>query len=283
MKERLTITLDSKLLKRLDATIDGVNVRNRSHAIERLLETILNQATPKKAVILAGGPTISVKGQRESPKPMLLVRGRPILEYVVRELKRNGVTEILIAIGKGGEKVISYFGDGSSFGVRLNYVKEDSPKGTANALSLAKGLVGNSQFFVINGDNIFNIDLNEMYKQHITTNAHATIALTPADVTASLGVTRLDGFKVTSFLEKPEHEKGKLVSVGVYLFDPTIFDIISKETTNQSMLEKHIFPKLASVGDLYGYVFSSPWYSLDTRNVEESLRIMEKVAGLIVE
>lgn len=281
MKERLTITLDSELLKKLDATIDGVNVRNRSHAIERLLDIVLAQTTPKKAVILAGGPTVSTKSQSEIPKPMLMVKGKPILEYVIKELKRNDITDILIAIGRGGEKITHYFGDGTLFGVKLNYIKEDSPKGTANALDLARGLVGNSPFFVINGDNIFKINLLEMYKQHITTKGHATIALSPAEITTSFGVTRLDGFKVTSFLEKPEHEKGKLVSAGIYIFNPSIFDIIEKESAAHTMLEKDIFPKLASAGDLYGYVFSSPWYPLETKNIEESIRKLEKIANTI--
>ena len=281
MKERLTITLDTELLKKLDATIDGVNVRNRSHAIERLLDIVLAQTTPKKAVILAGGPTVSTKAQGDIPKPMLMVRDRPILEYVIKELKRNNISDILIAIGRGGEKITSYFGDGSLFGVKLNYIKEDSPKGTANALDLARGLVGNFPFFVVNGDNIFRINLPEMYKQHVSTKAQATIALAPADITTAFGVTKLDGFKVTSFLEKPEHEKGKLVSAGIYIFNPSIFETIQKESTGHTMLEKHIFPKLASAGDLYGYVFSSPWYPLDTKKTEDSLKRLERVASTL--
>ncbi len=281
MKERLTITLDGQLLKKLDATIDGVNIRNRSHAIERLLNIVLDQSTPKKAVILAGGPTVSTKNQPDMPKPMIMIKGKPILEYVIRELKRNEITDILVAIGKEGDKVTSYFGDGSLFGVKLNYIKEDSPKGTANALDLARGLVSNTPFFVINGDNIFRINLLEMYKQHISTKAHVTIALSPADITSGFGVTKLEGFKVTSFLEKPEHEKGKLVSAGIYIFDTYIFELIQKESTGHIMLEKHIFPNLASTGNLYGYVFSTPWYPLETKNLGESIRKLEKIADSI--
>ncbi|HUB92816.1 MAG TPA: sugar phosphate nucleotidyltransferase [Candidatus Saccharimonadales bacterium] len=281
MKERLTITLDSELLKKLDATIDGVNVRNRSHAIERLLDIVLEQTTPKKAVILAGGEVVSIKGQNDIPKPMLMVNDRPILEYVIRELKRNEIIEILIAIGRGGEKITSYFGDGSLFGVKLNYIKEDSPKGTANALDLSRGLVGGTPFFVLNGDNIFRINLIEMYKQHITTKAQATIALSPADITTGFGVTSLDGLRITSFLEKPEHEKGKLVSAGIYLFNTSIFDVISSENTNHTMLEKHIFPKLANAGKLYGYAFSTPWYPLDSKNISTSIKKLEKVVATL--
>ena len=79
MKERLTITLDADLLKRLDATIDGTNVRNRSHAIERLLDGVLTSAPPKKAVILAGGGLVKNENGHEVPKPMLMINERPIL------------------------------------------------------------------------------------------------------------------------------------------------------------------------------------------------------------
>ena len=281
MKERLTITIDSTLLKKLDGTIDGVNVRNRSHAIERLLDMALTQSMPKKAIVLAGGNTLSFKGQHDIPKPMLMVKGRPILEYVIRELKRNDVTEILMAIGRGGEKIISYFGDGSMFGVSINYIKEESPKGTANALSLAKGLVGPTSFFVINGDNIFRINLQEMYKQHLSTKAMATISLSTVDVTSGFGVTRLDGFKVTRFLEKPVNEKGKLVSAGIYLFNQAIFNIIEKEAATHAMLERNVFPKLAESGNLYGYAFSTPWYPLDSKNIGESINRLEKTAATL--
>lgn len=281
MKERLTITLDTELLKELDSTIDGVNIRNRSHAIERLLSIVLEQAAPKKAVILAGGEVINTKHQAGVPKPMLLVNERPILEYVVRELKRNEITEILIAIGRGGEKITEYFGDGSLFGVKISYIREDSPKGTANAIVLAKGLVGNSPFFVINGDNIFKINLQDMYKQHISTKAEITIALYPADITTGFGVTKLDGFKVTSFLEKPADEKGKLISAGVYIFNQSIFETIKREKLNHITLEKNIFPKLAAEGKLFGYAFSSPWYPLESKNIEGSLRLLAKIANSI--
>lgn len=283
MKERLTITLDQELLKKLDATIDGVNVRNRSHAIERLLDGVLSQITPKKAVILAGGDVINIKGYSNMPKPMLMVKDRPILEYVIKELKRNGITDILIAIGMAGEKITSYFGDGSLFGVKLNYIKEDSPKGTANALAMAKGLVGNTPFFVINGDNIFRINLIEMYKQHLSTKALATIALVTAELTTALGVTEMDGLKVSRFIEKPAHEKGKLVSSGIYIFDNSIFDIIHPHLTSHVMLEKDLFPKLANTGNLYGYVFSTPWYPLETKDIPEGIKKLEKVANLVNE
>lgn len=277
MKERLTITLDAEVLKKLDATIDGVNVRNRSHAIERYLDMVLTQTTPKKAVILAGGKPIKVDRQNEIPKPMVMLKDRPILEYVIKELKRNGITEILILIGREGEKITRYFGDGTLLGVKINYIKEDAPKGTENALQLAKGMVGKSPFFVINGDNIFKINLNDMYEQHVRTDALATIALATSAAPANFGVIRLRGSKITSFVEKPEgKESSALVSVGIYLFNYDIFSLVNAE--KPSMLEKDLLPRLAEVGNLYGYVSTTPWYPLDTKNLNQSIRNLEQVS-----
>lgn len=283
MKERLTITLDSELLKKLDATIDGVNVRNRSHAIERLLDVVLAQTTPKKAVILAGGHALRTESGDEMPKPMVMVNDRPILEYVIKEIKRNGITEILIIIGAGGEKITRYFGDGSLLGVKINYIKEDAPRGTESALELAKGIVGNAPFFVLNGDNFFKINLNDMYDQHLKSKALATIALVTSSFPTNYGVTKLDGFRVTSFIEKP-HEKrtSALVSVGIYLLNNSVFNLIHADS-KPTMLEKSLLPRLAESGNLYGYVFSTQWYPLDTKNLKESVKNLEKVANRLNE
>lgn len=279
MKERLTITLDSELLKKLDATIDGVNVRNRSHAIERLLDIVLAQNKPKKAVVLAGGHPIKAEGKDEIPKPMVMVRDRPILEYVIRELKRNGISDILIIIGRGGEKITRYFGDGTLFGIKISYIKEDAPRGTESALELAKGIVGDSPFFVINGDNIFKINLLDMYDQHTKTHATATIALATSDVPAHFGVSKLEGSRITSFEEKPGIKHGSaLVSAGVYVFSPSVFSLVSVGN-KPTMLEKSLLPKLAEAGRLDGYVFSTPWTPLETQNMKESVKKLENVAG----
>ncbi len=282
MKERLTITLDSELLKKLDGTIDGFNIRNRSHAIERILDITLSQSAPKKAVVLAGGDTIILGKQKDLPKSMVMVKDKPLLEYVIKELKRNDITDIYILMGRGGERISSYFGDGTLFGVKLNYIKEESPKGTEGALHLVKGLVGNAPFFVVNGDNIVRINLMDMYKQHVSTSALATIALSTSTIVASPGVTRLDGFRISSFVEKPtgKGSERNLVSAGVYLFSPSIFNVLNPGS-RAAMLERDLFPRLVSASNLYGYVFSTPFGSLDTKSIPDSTKKLERIVDEI--
>ncbi|MDE1834865.1 MAG: hypothetical protein KGH64_06030, partial [Candidatus Micrarchaeota archaeon] len=198
MKERLTITLDKDLLSMIDATVDGVRVRNRSHAIEQLLIASVKQIKPKKAVIFAGGHPITVNG-RQMPVPMAIVRGRNIVDYILDELKRNGISEVIIAVGKDSESLLGHLGDGNKFGMIISYVKEESPRGTEGVLELVKDRVRDGPFFALNGDNIFTIDLDDMYKQHMANKALATIALTPADSRLRFGVTKLEGNRITSF------------------------------------------------------------------------------------
>ena len=149
---------------------------------------------------------------------------------MIKEVKRNGITNILIIIGKGGEHVTNYFGDGSLLGVKINYIKEDIQRGTESAIQLAKGIVGSSPFFVIYGDNLFKINLADMYEEHVKTKATATIALVTSDVPRSFGVTQMDGFRVTSFIEKPGIKHGSaLISTGIYIFNSSVFELIRSE------------------------------------------------------
>jgi len=274
VKERLTITLDKEVLKEVAATIDAINVRNRSHAIEKLLKTALMQKTPKKAVVLAGGVPVRFEN-KPIPKPMVLVDGKPIMEYVLQALSKIGVNDVIVVAGENAEEITGYFGNGSSLGLKITYLVEEKRRGTEGALALAKGLAGSDPFFVINGDNLYLFDLLEVYKQHINTQASVTIALTTAEKATGFGVTKLDGFKVVAFSEKPEETKNQLVSTGLYVFSSSVFDMLA-QSEKPVMLEDSLFPKLAIIGKLYGYVVSEGWIPLDSSNISGSIKAMSK-------
>lgn len=262
MKERLTITLDKDLLSEIDATIDGVATRNRSHAIEKLLRASITGGRPAKAVVFAGGrPAIS--GGRAVPMPMVAVNGRPVIDYILDELKRNRISEVIVVAGMGSEGLLSHLGDGSRHGLGISYVIEETERGTEGALWLVREKVRDGPFFALNGDNIFTIDLDEVYRQHLANRALATVALTPSDLKLRFGVTKLEGNKVTSFVQKHDGRSGAaLVNAGIYLFSSGVFDFI-KEPKGRVMLEESLFPTLVSKGRLFGYVFSGPWRSID--------------------
>jgi len=137
-KERLTITLDKEVLKEVDATIDSINVRNRSHAIEKLLKTALMQKTPKKAIVLAGGMPVKFENKL-IPKPMVLVDGKPIMEYVLQALSKIGVSDVIVVAGEKAEEITGYFGNGSSLGLKITYLVEEKRRGHGRRAGACKG------------------------------------------------------------------------------------------------------------------------------------------------
>ena len=123
-RDRLTITLRKDILEKLDNLIDGVTLRNRSHAIESILErSLMPQVT--QAVILAGGVGVNMRPfTYEIPKALIPVHGKPLVEYLIEELRDAGIRTIVMATGHLGDKIIDHFGNGSKFGVTIQYSQE---------------------------------------------------------------------------------------------------------------------------------------------------------------
>jgi len=259
-KERVTVTLDHDVIRHLDSLIDGLKIRNRSHAVEFLLSKSLGSNKPKKAVIMAGGKGVRLRPiTYEIPKPMVPIRGRPLLEHTIEMLRKQDIREVILSIGYLGNKIKEYFGNGSKFGVKINYVEETKPMGTAGALKLVKPLVDES-FIVLLGDNLMDINLGELYSFHKESKAKATMALKSVNDPAPFGVTVLKGNKIVQFTEKPKTPPSNLVNAGAYVLEPEVLDMIPQ---GHSMMEKDVFPQLASKGELNGYFFEGQWYPTD--------------------
>jgi NDP-sugar pyrophosphorylase family protein len=277
LKERISITLEKDLIKKVDSNVDSVNIKNRSHAIELLLTKSLKVNVPKKAVILAGG-----KGTRlrpityELPKALIPVQGKTLTEHIFDLFKKYEITEIFLAVGHMKEKIKEYFGDGSKFGVKINYFEENEPLGTAGPLKLGKEILRES-FIVSNGDELKNINIEEMYRLHKEKKALVTIALTTVEDPSAYGVARLDGNKILEFVEKPKKEKApsNLINSGFYIIEPEVIDMIPD---GFAMLEKDVFPKLAAKGKLFGYPFSGQWF--DTGNFERYEKALKEWRGV---
>jgi NDP-sugar pyrophosphorylase family protein len=256
-KEKIAISIDKALLRRVDARVDGSNVKSRSHAIELLLLQALGGSNSElQALVLCGGEG---KGLRpltyKIPKPMVEVGGKPILQRIVAWLKSNGITKITLAIGYMGEDISSYFGDGNSFGVSIDYAQEREPLGTAGALNAMREKAQGT-FLVLNGDVLCSFDLRAMLEAHRKSGAVATMALKSVRDAGHYGVVEMEGDKVTKFEEKAKQGgESRLVNAGVYALSSKIFDYLPAK----GMLEHDVFPKLAQKGLLRGYVFTGPW------------------------
>ena len=231
-----------------------------------------------KAIILAGG-----KGTRlrpltyEIPKALLPVHGKTLTEHLFDLFKRHGIIEVFISIGYLSEKIKNHFKDGKEFGVNITYLEENEPLGTAGPLKLAKSELTES-FLVSNGDELKDINLDEMYEQHKQNKALVTIALTKVEDPSQYGVAKLDGEKILEFVEKPKKENApsNLINSGLYIIEPEVIDMVSDGFI---MLEKAVFPKLAEQGRLFGYAFSGQWF--DTGNMERYDKALKEWKDLV--
>jgi len=218
---------------------------------------------PKKAIILAGGEGTRLRPLTyKTPKPLIPLHRKALTEHVLDILKRFGVKEIILSVCYMADKVKSYFGDGSKFKVKIDYMKEEKPMGTAGPLILMDKL--DDTFIMINGDNLFNLDLRKMYKVHSKNKAIGTIALTQVEDVSSFGVARLKGEKILEFVEKPKKEEApsNFINSGYYILEPDVFDIVKGKKF--AMMEKDVFPLLAKEGKLFGYKDKGQWFDTGT-------------------
>ena len=175
-------------------------------------------------VIMAGGKGSRLYPQTENrPKPMLLVAGIPILEHIIKRAQSQGFSHFIIAINYLGQIIEDYFKDGHKFGVKIEYLHEDVPLGTAGALSLLKHKP-ESSFIVTNGDVITDINYSDFLVYHTVQNAAATVAVHTHEFQIPYGVVQINGLEVESYEEKPI--VSSLINAGVYALDPDILDLI---------------------------------------------------------
>lgn len=272
MKERITITLDQKLLSQIDKRIDGLDIKNRSQEIELLLWDALGMNIPSKAVILVGGKGTRLKPLTDrTPKGLIPIQGKAISEHLLDLFKKYGVTDVILSVGHLKEEMKRHFGDGRKLGLNISYVEEDEPLGTAGPLRLCKKQLKES-FIVSNGDELKDINIARMFRLHKRKDALATIALTSVEDPSAYGVARLDGSRIVEFVEKPRKEDApsNLINAGFYILEPEVLDMIPQ---GFSMLEKDVFPNLAKEGKLRGFPFAGQWFDMGTH---ERLAIAEK-------
>jgi dTDP-glucose pyrophosphorylase/CBS domain-containing protein len=181
------------------------------------------QDLPLQAVIMAGGFGTRLQPLTENmPKPMLPVGGKPLMELVIEKLRQVGIRRVNITTHYKSEKITDHFGDGSAFGVELNYVNEDKPLGTGGALGLIK--TPTEPLLVINGDILTQVDFRAMLAYHQEHHADLTVAVRRYDLRVPYGVIECNGSRVCALKEKPQMHF--LVNAGVYLLEPSVYEFI---------------------------------------------------------
>jgi NDP-sugar pyrophosphorylase family protein len=211
-----------------------------------------------RAVVLAGGKgTRLAPYTRLFPKPLMPIGDYPILEIMLRQMKRAGIRHVTLTVGYLGNMLRLFFQDGTRLGMQIEYVDENKPLGTSGPLANVAGL--EDTFLVTNGDVLTDLDLNDLISFHQEQRAIATIATHKRKVNINLGVVDLDKQNaVVDYLEKPSIDY--LVSMGVYVFEPRVLQYIPKD---EYLDFPDLVKKLVAAGEkVSGYVFKAYWEDL---------------------
>ncbi|MDP3651335.1 MAG: nucleotidyltransferase family protein [Rhodoferax sp.] len=182
---------------------------------------------PNLMVIMAGGMGTRLRPHTENcPKPLLLVAGKPMLEHIIESAKLEGFSQFVLAIHYLGYMIEDHFGNGERMGVRIDYLREQSPLGTAGALGLLNPRP-ESAFVVTNGDVITDIHYGELLDFHLRHNAAATMAVRVHEWQHPFGVVQTDGVEIVGFEEKPVARTH--INAGVYALDPDTLNALACE------------------------------------------------------
>src|SRR3954466_2749429 len=182
-----------------------------------------------QAVILVGGEGTRLRPLTVTvPKPVLPLVDRPFLVYMLEWLRRHGVDDVIMSCGFLATSVRNVLGDGSHLGLRLRFVEEPEPLGTAGALKYAEDLL-EDRFLMLNGDVLTDLDLTAQLAQHEATGAVGTLALVPVADPSAYGLVRLhEDQSVREFVEKPAPDEidTNLISAGAYVLERSVLDLI---------------------------------------------------------
>ncbi|WP_274650953.1 nucleotidyltransferase family protein [Paenibacillus humicola] len=219
-----------------------------------------------KALLLAGGLGTRLRPLTERwPKPMALVGNRPWLEHVVLHLKEEGIEEIVMAVKHAPETIRQYFGDGSRWGVNIQYAIEESLLGTAGAIKNAEPLLGD-RFLVLNADIIQRTPLVPLIDFHHKSGALVTIGLTEVEDPSHYGVVeQAESGRIARFVEKPAlHEApSRRINAGIYVMDKEALRYIPPK--REVSIERETFPLLIEQsGGLYGRLLGGYWLDMGT-------------------
>lgn len=219
-----------------------------------------------KGVILVGGEGTRLRPLTSRlPKPMAPIANEPFLVRMIEWIKSYGITDIVLAMCYLPDRIREQLGDGSSLGVSLTYVVEDSPLGTAGAVKNAAGHIDDT-CFVFNGDILTDLDLGAMLENHKKVGARVSISLTEVEDPSQFGVVEMDrNGRIERFTEKPKREdaRSNWINAGTYIVNPDVLDLVPENEF--WMFERNLFPDLLSEGSLLqGYQSSSYWLDLGT-------------------
>ena len=249
-------------------------VDNQNHVIGLHLweEIIIPPLRSNLMVIMAGGKGTRLLPHTENcPKPMLPISGKPMLEHIIERAKSEGFSQFVLAIHYLGHIVEDYFGNGDRLQVQIDYLKEQSPLGTAGALSILDSSP-EAPFVVTNGDVLTDIHYGELLDFHIRHNATATMAVRLHEWQHPYGVVQTKGVDIIGFEEKPIHRSH--INAGVYALNPEALNVLEKAARCDMPT---LFERLqANNKRIAAYPIHEPW--LDVGRPDDLSRAIEEIS-----
>jgi mannose-1-phosphate guanylyltransferase / phosphomannomutase len=217
-----------------------------------------------KAVVMAGGEGTRLRPLTSNqPKPMVPIVGKPCMEHILELLHQHGLDDVIVTVAFMPQAIRSYFGNGDTLGMQIEYSVEESPLGTAGSVRLASDRLDET-FLVISGDALCDVDLTDLIRFHREKEAAVTIGLKSVENPLEFGivVTDEDG-RIERFLEKPSWSQvfSDTINTGIYVLEP---DLLRHVPTDRPYdFSKELFPLLLEMGrPLYGYVFDAYWQDI---------------------
>ncbi len=259
MTERITITIKKDLLANIDSTIDKKSIKNRSHAVEKLLLESMAKNQLNTVLVVAGGNDAKLGPiTHEIPKPLIPIQKKPVLEHQLLMLKRSGIKHVIVSLGHRHEDVIKHFGNRWN-DIDISYIVEQKPMGTAWCLARAKDYI-DSSFGMLNVDTLVNPDIQGMYTFHKSHGSLCTLLLRTSPDTKGFGAVVMHGNRVVDFIEKPKNVATNLISIGFYIMEPEVMDLIPKK---KFMIEQ-FFSMLAKRNQIAGFMHDKMSYDIST-------------------
>ena len=227
-----------------------------------------------QAILLAGGLGTRLRSVvSDRPKPMALIQGKPFMEYVVLELKNQGINDIIFAVGYKGTMVEEYFGDGEKFGIRASYAYEETLLGTAGAIRNGSRFVTQQQVLVLNADTFYRMDYGRLWKLKQEMNLDMALVLRQVADISRYGEAVLKNQMLTGFNEKTAGTRPGTINGGIYLLSKELIDEIPKGKVS---LENEMIPRWMKEGRRLGG-FINDGYFIDIGIPEDSYRFMDDV------
>jgi NDP-sugar pyrophosphorylase family protein len=228
-----------------------------------------------KAVILAGGKGVRMRPLTYTiPKPLLPVGEKPIIEEIIERLRAQGFADLIIAVGYRAELIETFARDGAQLGVRIEYVRETQPLGTAGPLALVRdecALPPGEPLLVMNGDILTDIDLRALVEAHRASGRDLTVATREHQLRHPYGVIQLDGNRITGITEKPVVTD--VVSAGIYVVERPALGLVPHDRFFD--MPDLVNALLAAGREVGAYAFDDDWLAIDSIDqLEDAARML---------